>query len=50
MPWELKYAENFSTRSEAMRREFAIKKRKSRIYIVKLIAQSGGGIGGHAPI
>jgi len=35
--WELKYTENFRTRSEAMRREREIKKRKNRRYIENLI-------------
>jgi putative endonuclease len=36
-PWILVYRETFETRSEAMLREKAIKKMKSRTYIEKLI-------------
>ena len=36
--WELKYSEEFSSRSEANQREIQIKKMKSRVYIEKLIA------------
>ena len=35
--WELKYYEEFETRSEANHREMQIKKMKSRIYIEKLL-------------
>ena len=35
-PWILLYTETFSTRSEAMIREKAIKKKKSRAYIEQL--------------
>lgn len=35
--WELKYSEEYNTRSEAYQREMKIKKMKSRIYIEKLI-------------
>jgi len=35
--WELKYTEKYATRSEAYKREMEIKKKKSRIYIEKLI-------------
>ena len=37
--WELKYKELFSTRSDAMKRELEIKKKKSKRYIEWLIAQ-----------
>ena len=37
MPWELKYTEQYHTRSEAMRRESQIKQQKSRVYIESLI-------------
>jgi len=40
IPWVLKYQEAFDTLQEAKQRESAIKKRKSRIYIEELIAQS----------
>jgi putative endonuclease len=39
--WELKYFEIFQTRQEAYNREMAIKKRKSRKYIVELISSAG---------
>jgi len=38
IPWELKYLEKYSTRSEAVRRESEIKNMKSREYILKLIS------------
>ena len=41
-PWKLVYVEVFSTRSEAMKRETLIKKRKSRKYIEKLIDENQG--------
>ena len=36
-PWNLVYTETFETRSEAMLRERAIKKMKSRTYLEQLI-------------
>ncbi|MCC7303401.1 MAG: GIY-YIG nuclease family protein [Bacteroidia bacterium] len=39
--WELKYKEEFPTRSEAMKREREIKKKKSRKYIERIIGQAG---------
>ena len=39
--WELKYTEQFETRSEAANREKAIKAKKSRKYIEHLIANTG---------
>jgi len=33
-PWKLMYTQQFSTRSEAMKREHEIKSKKSRSYIV----------------
>ncbi len=36
--WEVKYTEEFSSRSDAMKREKEIKSRKSRRYIEELIA------------
>ena len=36
-PWNLVYTETFETRSEAMLREKAIKKMKSRTYLEQLI-------------
>ena len=38
IPWELVYTEEFETRSEAVKREYAIKKKKSRKYIEYLIS------------
>lgn len=38
--WELRYSEAFTTRLEAVQRELAIKKWKSRKLIEKLIDQS----------
>jgi putative endonuclease len=37
VPWELVYREEFVSKSEAYRRELAIKKKKSRRYIEWLI-------------
>ena len=39
--WELKYTEQFETRSDAANREKAIKAKKSRKYIEHLIANIG---------
>jgi putative endonuclease len=39
IPWKLVYTEVFKTKSEALKRERAIKKRKSRKYIEKLICK-----------
>ncbi len=47
VPWVVAYTETYHTRAEAASRELAIKKKKSRSSIEKLI---GGGSGGHAPI
>ncbi|WP_422348949.1 GIY-YIG nuclease family protein [Flagellimonas sp.] len=38
--WVLKYQEPFGTKSEAVKREFQIKKWKSRAMIERLISQS----------
>ena len=38
--WVLKYQESFGTKSEAVKREFQIKKWKSREMIERLIGQS----------
>lgn len=40
MPWKLVYIEEYMTRSEAVKREYAIKKKKSRKYIEYLIETS----------
>jgi len=37
IPWILKYYEEYQTKSEAMKREYEIKRKKSRKYIEKLI-------------
>lgn len=37
IPWKLVYYESFNTKSEAIKRENEIKKKKSRKYIEKLI-------------
>ena len=37
LPWELVYYEEFRTKSEALKRENQIKRRKSKEYIKKLI-------------
>ena len=37
LPWILKYSESFATLPLAKKRELEIKKKKSRIYIEKLI-------------
>jgi putative endonuclease len=39
MPWELKYYEEFKSKTEAYNRELEVKKRKDRNYIKKLISQ-----------
>jgi len=38
IPWKLVYTEEFNTRSDAVKREYAIKKKKSRKYIEYLIS------------
>ena len=38
VPWVIVYTEEFSTRSEAVTREYEIKKKKSRKYIDYLIS------------
>jgi putative endonuclease len=38
-PWELVYQEEIGSRGEAMRRERAIKARRSRLYIERLVAE-----------
>ena len=40
LPWILKYSESFTTLPLAKKRELKIKKKKSRIYIEKLIGSS----------
>ena len=41
MPWSIAYSETFGNLADARRREFQIKKQKSRSYIERLIAQAG---------
>ena len=36
-PWQVRYTEDFATRSDAMHREYEIKSRKSKIYVERLI-------------
>ena len=40
IPWEEVYYEEYETKSEAMKREYYIKKMKSRKYINELISSS----------
>jgi len=40
-PWELVYKENFLSRSEAMKREYYIKRQKSKRFLQKLIKNQG---------
>ena len=42
VPWKLKYTESFERKTEAIKREREIKKKKSRKYIEKLISHAGG--------
>jgi putative endonuclease len=42
-PWELVFAETYLSRSEAMKREREIKRRKSKKHIERLIADDAGG-------
>ena len=39
--WQLKYFENYETRSEAVRRESDIKSKKRRAYLEHLISSTG---------
>lgn len=41
VPWKLMYTEKYNTRSEAVKREYQIKKKKSRKYIEYLISTVG---------
>jgi putative endonuclease len=40
-PWELVYSEEFREKTQAILREKEIKKKKSRVYIEKLISSCG---------
>jgi len=42
-PWKLVYYEEYADRSSAMKREYAIKRRKSKDYIIKLIEGFSSG-------
>ena len=37
IPWKIVYQEKYSTKTEALKREREIKRKKSRIYIEELI-------------
>jgi putative endonuclease len=39
-PWEVVYSEEYETKSEAMKREYCIKKMKSKKYIKELISSN----------
>ncbi len=41
-PWQLVYKEDYPSKALAVKKELAIKKRKSRIYIETLIAKGSG--------
>ena len=42
-PWNLVYFEEHPDRSDAMKREYAIKRRKSKDYLAKLIEKFSSG-------
>ncbi len=42
IPWKLVYLEEHLTKSDAMHREYEIKRMKSRVYIEGLIRHAGG--------
>ena len=42
-PWDIVYSEEHPDRSSAMKREYAIKRRKSKDYIAKLIEEFSSG-------
>ncbi len=42
IPWKLVYLEEHLTKSDAIHREFEIKRMKSRVYIERLIQHAGG--------
>ena len=42
IPWNLVYFETFQTKSEAIKRELEIKRKKSRKYIERLTGHAGG--------
>jgi putative endonuclease len=39
IPWRIVYHEQYNSKSEAMKREYDIKRKKSRIYLKKLIEE-----------
>ena len=41
VPWEIKYVEEYEDKRDALRREREIKRRKSRVYIERLINAGG---------
>jgi putative endonuclease len=41
IPWKLVYTESFNTKSETLKREREIKRKKSRKYIEELISHAG---------
>jgi len=50
IPWEIKYYQVFETRTEALKREPALKRKKSRVHLEWLINNFKEWTGGHAPI
>ncbi|MDP8237079.1 MAG: GIY-YIG nuclease family protein [Candidatus Erginobacter occultus] len=42
-PWKLMYKEEYQTKSEAQKREYYLKRKKSKKYLEYLINQAGGG-------
>jgi putative endonuclease len=42
IPWKLVYTESFNSKSEAIKREREIKRKKSRKYIEELVKNAGG--------
>jgi len=42
IPWELVYDEKYKTKSEAIKREREIKRKKSRKYLEELVRNAGG--------
>ena len=42
-PWKVVYSETFSSKTEALKREFYLKRMKSRVYLEDLIRKSPQG-------
>ena len=42
IPWQLVYKEEFESKSDAIKRELEIKRKKSRRFIESLISHAGG--------